>query len=126
MKTDNSAASVFFALVADCRIGTVMKMGLLTGILLGGTLLVLSVIVVLGIIYLRLETKTKIKAGTIKDYIKNEKRLDGAAMGIVHSREKGSVKVDVLKAGADSRFAELTITGKSTSFFLRNDRKIKV
>lgn len=102
-----------------------MIMGLFTA-LATATFIVVTVAVILGILYISVETKKKIKARTLKALIKNEKRLDGAALGKVHSKDKKSVKVDVLKAGEDTRFAELTVTGKSTAFLLRDGQTIKV
>lgn len=101
-------------------------MELLAAAIFVGAFAVLSLVVVLGIIFLRVETQIKIKIKELKKLLKNEKHLDGAAMATVHDKEKKSLKLDVLKAGADTRFAEVTVTGKSTSFFLRNGRKIKV
>ena len=102
-----------------------MSMGLFTA-LAAAAFIVVTVAVILGIIYMSIETQKKIKARTLKKIIKNEKRLDGAALGKVHSKDRKSVKGDVLKAGEDSRFAELTVTGKSTAFLLRNGQTIKV
>ena len=100
-------------------------MGLLTTIAFGAVI-VISAIVIFGILYLSIEIQKKITARRLKYLIKNEKRFDGAAMGTVHTKEGKSVKVDILKAGEENRFAELTVTGKSTAFTLRNGRKLKV
>lgn len=88
-------------------------------------LTVLSAVVILGILYLSVQIDRKISARRLKDYIRNEKRLDGATMAVIHGKEGKTVRADVLNADGE-KFAELTVTGKSTSFLLRDGRKLKI
>ena len=87
--------------------------------------IVVAAAMILGILYLTIEISKKITARRLKNYIRNEQRLEGAARAVIHDKDGKSVKVTVLNEN-DTAFAELTVTGKSTSFLLRDGRTIKV
>ena len=89
-------------------------MGLFTAL----AITIVSLVILAGIIYLSLQISNKITGARLKKLIRNEKRLDGAVKAIVHSKEGKTVKADILNASGE-KFAELTVTGKSTAFTLR-------
>lgn len=86
---------------------------------------VISCVIIAGIIYIAIKMERKITRRNIKKLVRNHDRLNEANRVVCRSKEGNVVKLDVLRCDRE-KFAELTVTGSSSAFTVREGTEMKV